>query len=96
MTPSPSNHLVAASIVGLKSLTTASYQKSEKIRKISYLMSIPLIDINAEMGVNGLNAATYLGDGVHPRNIGKKMLAKVIIGNLKRILPHDFVEDSAD
>lgn len=59
-------------------------------------MSIPLIDINAEMGANGLNAATYLGDGVHPRNIGKKMLAKVIIGNLKRILPRDFVEDSAD
>lgn len=65
------------------------YQKSVNVRRVANIFSIPVIDVNSECGINGLNRTTYINDQVHPTLLaGQKMLARTIIGGLKRIMPN--------
>jgi hypothetical protein len=59
------------------------------VRSMARFMSIPLIDVYATDGINGLNRLTYISDGIHPYlNAGQKMVARAVIGGLKSILPN--------
>ena len=61
---------------------------AEIVRDMSKLMSIPLIDVYATCGINGLNRTRFITDGIHPYSAaGNKMVARAIIGGLKTILP---------
>lgn len=67
---------------------TDEYTKSIYVRDVAKIFSIPIIDVNANSGINGLNRTTYISDGVHPYSLtGNKMLARTIIGGLKGINP---------
>lgn len=70
-------------------LVTNETTKSIYVRDVARLMSLPVIDLNANSGINGLNRTTYITDEVHPYNqAGNKMLARTIIGGLKGIMPN--------
>ena len=67
---------------------TDEYTKSILIRKIASIFSIPIIDVNAECGINGLNRTTFITDGVHPYNLnGGKAVAMAFVGGLRKIFP---------
>ena len=62
---------------------------AENVRYMHKKMSIPLIDMYATDGINGLNRTTYIQDGIHPYlPAGKKMVARAMIGGLKTIIPN--------
>ncbi|WP_372772089.1 SGNH/GDSL hydrolase family protein [Mangrovibacterium sp.] len=65
------------------------FQKSVFIRENAKLFSLPIIDINAECGINGLNGDVYISDGIHPTEEGQAMMARVCIGTIKTILPKE-------
>lgn len=70
-------------------LPTTETTKSIYVRDIARLLSIPIIDINANSGINSFNRATYITDAVHPYNAaGNRMLARTVIGGLKSIMPN--------
>ena len=63
------------------------------VRDMAKLMSIPLIDMYATDGINGLNRLRYISDSIHPYKLdGKKMLARAIIGGLKTIMPNIYTD----
>jgi hypothetical protein len=67
---------------------TDEYNKSVHIREVLNILSIPLIDVNAESGINGLNRTTYISDSVHPYTInGNEMLARTVIGGFRKLAP---------
>ena len=64
------------------------YLTSKVIRDVANALSFPICDMNAECLINGWNAKDLLGDGTHPTNEkSKKMMARVLIGRLRTILP---------
>ena len=71
-------------------LTDATMQNLAKAcRDVHDLISVPLIDVYASDGINGLNRTRYIKDGIHPYlEDGKKMVARAIIGGLKYIIPN--------
>jgi lysophospholipase L1-like esterase len=74
--------------LNLANPVTEEYTKSITIRRLANIFSIPLIDINAEAGVNGVNTNIYLADGIHPYNRdGNKALAMGFLGGLRKIFP---------
>jgi len=69
---------------------TDEYTKSIYVREAAATMAIPLIDVNAKCGINGLNRVTYIVDEVHPTlTDGHDMLARTVIGGMKAIAPID-------
>lgn len=63
------------------------------VRDMAKLMSIPLIDMYATDGINGLNRLRYISDSIHPYKLdGKKMLARAVIGGLKGIMPNIYTD----
>lgn len=63
------------------------------VRDMAKLMSIPLIDMYATDGINGLNRLRYISDNIHPYKLdGRKMLARAVIGGLKGIIPNIYPE----
>ena len=75
-------------------LTDAGMQAvADGVRDIHKLMSIPMIDMYANDCINGLNRTTYISDTIHPYTVaGSKMLARVICGEMNRILPKDIFD----
>jgi len=74
--------------LNMSGLITQEYTKSVSVRKIASIMSIPIIDVNAECGINGLNRTDFLTDQVHPYNTeGNNALAMTILGGAKKIYP---------
>lgn len=70
------------------SLGTWQYTKSEYIKEVAKMCSIPLIDVYATCGINPWNRTKYISDTVHPyHEDGKKMLARAVIGGLMTIYP---------
>jgi hypothetical protein len=68
---------------------TPEVTKSIYVRDVAKTFSIPLIDVNANSGINGLNSPTYITDGIHPYSTaGNKMLARTMIEGLKQIMPN--------
>lgn len=68
---------------------TQEYTKSLTIIKVANIFSIPVININFNTGINGLNRTTYITDGVHPYGLeGQKSLAMGMIGGLVGIYPN--------
>lgn len=64
----------------------SQFEKSEIMRDLAKRLSIPLIDVNANCGINMLNRTLYLQDYIHPNNtIGQKMIAEPFIGGFNRI-----------
>lgn len=61
--------------------TTEDYAK--KCKEVCHEMSIPVIDVFANSGINQLNRATYIADLVHPNANGYKKLANVFINGFK-------------
>lgn len=51
---------------------------------------IPCIDLNGETGISVLNAATYIGDVVHPNAAGGKLIANAVINGMTRFNPIAF------
>ena len=73
-------------------LTTRDY--AEAIRVIAKKWGIPIIDVNAEEGVNTVNIADYRLYGVgtdtdnyHPNDAGGQRIASVVNGRLRAIEP---------
>jgi hypothetical protein len=71
-------------------LITVEYTKSQLVRKVAGLMSIPLVDVYAQTGINGFNRTIALEDGLHYYEKGSKYLALPFVGGLKSISPQIF------
>lgn len=64
----------------------SQFEKSEIMRDLAKRLSIPLIDVNANCGINMLNRTSYLQDYIHPNaTSGQKMIAEPFIGGFNRI-----------
>lgn len=67
---------------------TEEFYKAEYVREVLKAFNIPLVDVHAYSGVNGLNSPTYITDGIHPYNeAGRKALANCISGEMVKIYP---------
>jgi len=56
-----------------------------KEKEIAEYLGCPFVDISAEAGVNPFNASSYFSDAYHPNGNGAKLIARVLIGGLRRI-----------
>jgi len=64
---------------------------SNAVMEVGHFLSVPVIDIYGNTGINFFNSNQFIRDNTHPNTIaGKKAIASVIIGELKRILPRNF------
>lgn len=73
--------------IGLKAVDYAN-----AIKEVAYYLGIPCIDIFGKAGINSWNRNQYIGtDAIHPTynilNSGADQIARVIIGELKNIIP---------
>ena len=66
---------------------TVEFQKSEKVREAAKRFSCPVIDVNAECGINAVNGGNYMADGVHPNNEGEDMIVRVETAKMRAIYP---------
>jgi hypothetical protein len=58
--------------------------------KVAHFMGIPVIDLNGECNINGVNYTDYITDAVHPySNTGKKAIGNYIAGKLNTINPKE-------
>lgn len=60
-------------------------QFADREKEMAEYLGCPFINISAEAGVNPFNAATYFADGYHPNSVGARLIARVLIGGLRRI-----------
>ncbi len=68
------------------------YKQVEHVKNVGLRFSIPVIDVYATCGINGLNRTEYITDTIHPYSVaGSKMIARAIIGGFKTILPNGVV-----
>lgn len=68
------------------------YKQVEHIKNVGLRFSIPVIDVYATCGINGLNRTNYITDSIHPYSVaGSKMVAKAVIGGFTTILPNGIV-----
>lgn len=64
------------------------YKQVQHVKNVGLRFSIPVIDVYATCGINGLNRTEYITDGIHPYSVaGSKMVARAVIGGFKTILP---------
>lgn len=64
------------------------YYKSQYVKEVAEMLSIPVIDVNAECGINGWNREIFIEDTVHPYTLeGNRMLGKTIAAGLLRFYP---------
>lgn len=69
------------------------YPQVEHVKVIHEKLSIPLIDMYGNDGINGLNRTTYIADIIHPYTVaGSKMLARTVVGGMKSIMPMDLFD----
>ena len=68
------------------------YKQVQHVKNVGLRFSIPVIDVYATCGINGLNRTDYITDTIHPYSVeGSKMIARAIIGGMKNILPNSSV-----
>ena len=70
-------------------------QYAQAIKEVGFMMGVPVIDLFGRAGINNFNRKTYIKDNVHPygignENRGNEAIARVIIGELMRIMPMKF------
>lgn len=70
-------------------LTPEDYAKA--MIEVCDYMSIPVIDVYHNCGINPFNRATYISDTVHPNDRGGMMIAKVVSKGLNNIYPQDVI-----
>ena len=71
------------------SLRNEMEEIADIVRDMGRIMSIPVIDVYATDGINGLNRIRYISDTIHPYSeAGNKMVARAVIGGLKGIMPN--------
>ena len=64
------------------------YKQVQHVKNVGLRFSIPVIDVYATCGINGLNRTDYITDSIHPYCVeGSKMIARAVIGGFKNILP---------
>jgi len=63
---------------------------ADAVKQVCAYYGIPCIDINAESGINTMNAASFLDDVVHPNVAGGKLVARAMINGMKRFNPYTF------
>lgn len=73
--------------LGLKAIDYAN-----AIKEVAYYFGIPCIDVFGKAGINSWNRSQYIGvDAIHPTynilNSGADQIARVVIGELKNIIP---------
>ena len=56
-----------------------------KEKELAEYLGCPFIDISAEAGVNPFNASSYFADTYHPNAKGASLIARVLVGGLRRI-----------
>ena len=56
-----------------------------KEKELAEYLGCPFIDISAETGVNPFNASSYFADTYHPNAKGASLIARVLVGGLRRI-----------
>lgn len=72
-----------------QALKTTLFAQCKHVKNVANQLSIPVIDVYATCGINGLNRTKYITDTIHPYSVaGSKMIARAIIGGLKTILPN--------
>lgn len=72
------------------SLNPSLYGAVGPTKEIAAKMSMPVIDVFNNDGINGINRTTYIADNIHPYSVpGSKMIARAIVGGLITILPYD-------
>lgn len=65
------------------------WKQVQHVKNIGLRFSIPVIDVYATCGINGLNRTEHITDTIHPYSAaGSKMIARAIIGGMKTILPN--------
>lgn len=65
----------------------SQFEKSDIMRDLAKRLSIPLIDVNADCGINMLNRTLYLQDYIHPNSTdGQKMIAASFIAGFNKIV----------
>lgn len=67
-------------------------QYAQAIKEVGFMMGIPVIDLFGRAGINNFNRSQFIKDTVHPygigeQNKGNEAIARVIIGELMRIMP---------
>lgn len=68
------------------------YKQVQHVKNVGLRFSIPVIDVYATCGINGLNRTDYITDNIHPYSVaGSKMVARAIIGGFKTILPNGLI-----
>lgn len=70
--------------INTQNLTLNDY--CNRLKEVAKLYSIPVIDLNEQSGINGVNLSTLTIDGLHLNNDGyKKVCENLILGLLKTI-----------
>lgn len=73
------------------SLKSNMINVARAVKEVANIMSIPLIDVYATDGINGLNRTSYIADAIHPKApLGNQMVARAIISGLKNIIPNHY------
>lgn len=56
----------------------------DDVKAIGQFYNIPVVDTYHEAGWNEINIATFLPDGLHPNDAGKRRLSALCVGAIKR------------
>ena len=71
------------------SYTLKMYKVAQAVKDVADKLSIPLIDVFHNDGINPLNRTPYVSDMIHPgTKSGNQRLAITMIGGMKTILPN--------
>lgn len=71
------------------SYTLKMYKVAQAVKDVADKLSIPLIDVFHNDGINPLNRTPYVSDMIHPgTKTGNQRLAITMIGGMKTILPN--------
>lgn len=55
-----------------------------RVKEIGETYNVPVVDMYNNMGYNEINQTTYLNDGLHYKEDGRKAVAKLVVGALRQ------------
>ncbi|GAA4828140.1 hypothetical protein GCM10023310_01080 [Paenibacillus vulneris] len=67
---------------------TGMQDYADMVKEIGKFYCLPVVDLYNEMGLNRLTQSTYLSDGLHPNDAGKRRISSLVIGAIRRYWMH--------
>jgi len=64
---------------------TSMKEYADMVKQIGQFYGLPVVDLYNEMGLNKLTQSIYLGDGLHPSVAGKRRIAALLLGTIRRV-----------